>query len=66
MASMRLTPRGRRVLWTAAFALTFAAGMAVQTDRPPACQYEDEVVLITGECLPLDDSRFTENGWEAR
>jgi hypothetical protein len=60
-----LTPRGRRAAWTAAFILTFLAGMAVQTDRPPAC-LEDEVVLFSGECHPLDDSTFTENGWEPR
>jgi hypothetical protein len=63
---VRLTQRGKRAAWTAAFVLTFLAGMAVQTDRPPACQYEDEVVLHTGECWPLDDSTFTENGWEPR
>lgn len=62
---MRLTARGRRVLWTAAFAATFAAGMAVQTDAAQ-CRYEDEVRLHTGQCHPLDDSTFGTEGWEAK
>lgn len=65
---MRLTRRGKAVLIGAAFLAAFLVGLLVDGPFYPAtqCRYEDEVVLFTGECHPLDDSRFTENGWEAR
>lgn len=62
-AGWRLTRRGRAVLIGALFLAAFLFGLLV--DGPydvPLCQ-EDEVVLYTGACWPLDDARFTERGW---
>jgi hypothetical protein len=69
--------QARRTRWTltrlgrdlgiAALALTllligFAFGMAMPFD-PPLCQ-EDEVILYTGACYPLDNSTYEPGiGW---